>query len=214
MIFKGPSVEGADQEIFTAPVPARATDTDIGAPGGVPTTYVNDVGNVAVPPGVVTDTATVPEPAGSTAVTSVGLTTCTVVADPVPKWTALAVVRFEPSSATFVPPAVEPVVGVSEVMVGVDGMYVNPVGSVATPPWVRTVTVTGPRAWGGVTTVTMEAEVASTVAEDVPKVTVAPLRLVPVMVAVVPPSTGPELGVIEVIVGTGCPDEVGPPVIS
>ena len=71
-----------------------------------------------VPPGVVTVTSTVPDPAGEVAVTEVALLTTTPVAASAPKWTALAPVRLVPVMVTEVPPAAGPDVGLTAVTVG------------------------------------------------------------------------------------------------
>ena len=75
--------------------------------------------SVPVPPGVVTETDTVPaEPAGETAVICVALFTTTPVAGDPPKETAVAPVKAVPWITTLVPPAVGPELGVTEVVVG------------------------------------------------------------------------------------------------
>ena len=71
-----------------------------------------------VPPAAVTETATVPVPAGSFTVSCVGLTTVTEVPGVVPKSTAVTVVKLEPVTVTVVPPAAGPVVGATLVTVG------------------------------------------------------------------------------------------------
>ena len=77
-----------------------------------------------VPPGVVTVTATLPVPAGLSAVIDVALTTLTFVAAFGPKSTAVAPVNPVPVIVTGVPPAVEPVAGLKPVTVGA-AVYVN-----------------------------------------------------------------------------------------
>jgi hypothetical protein len=71
-----------------------------------------------VPPGVVTSTSTVPEPAGDFAVIDVLLTTVRFVAVPVPKVTPVAPLKLVPVIVTSVPPAVVPDVGEIPVTVG------------------------------------------------------------------------------------------------
>ena len=71
-----------------------------------------------VPPGVVTVTSTVPDPAGATAVMEVADTTLKEVAAVEPNLTAVAPVRFVPVTVTEVPPAVEPEGGLTEVTTG------------------------------------------------------------------------------------------------
>ena len=75
--------------------------------------------NVAVPPAVVTATLFAPAvPAGVSAVTLVAETTTTLVAATPPTVTLLAPVRFVPVIVIDVPPRVEPLVGVTAVIVG------------------------------------------------------------------------------------------------
>ena len=75
--------------------------------------------NVAVPPAVVTATLFAPAvPAGVTAVTLVAEFTTTLVAATPPTVTLLAPVRFVPVIVIDVPPRVEPLVGLTDVIVG------------------------------------------------------------------------------------------------
>ena len=79
-----------------------------------------------MPPGVITVTFTTPVPAGLSAVIEVSLTTVTFVAAVAPKSTAVAPVNPVPVIVTDVPPAVEPVVGLTPVTVGAaTTWYVN-----------------------------------------------------------------------------------------
>ena len=71
-----------------------------------------------MPPGVVTVTCTVPEPAGEVAVILVADSTLTPVAALAPNLTVLAPVRFVPVIVTEVPPAAGPLVGSTFVTVG------------------------------------------------------------------------------------------------
>ena len=75
---------------------------------------------VLVPFAVVTVTSTMPgvEVAGAVAVSDVSLVVAVITPAVVPKWTAVAPVRPVPVIVTAVPPAVEPVAGDIEVMVG------------------------------------------------------------------------------------------------
>ena len=75
-----------------------------------------------VPPGVVTVTSTVPEPAGAVAVMLVALLTAKLEAACAPKSTALAPVNPVPVIVTVVPPPAGPVVGWSPVTVGGGGL--------------------------------------------------------------------------------------------
>ena len=75
--------------------------------------------NVAVPPAVVTATLFAPAVPGCvTAVTLVAETTTTLVAATPPTVTLVAPVRFAPVIVIDVPPRVEPLVGVTDVIVG------------------------------------------------------------------------------------------------
>ena len=71
------------------------------------------------------------------------------------------------------------------------------------PPGVVTVMVAGPAAWGGLVTVICvpESEVGETMVP--PKLTVAPLRLVPLIVTVVPPAVLPPSGEKKLRIGGG-----------
>ena len=72
-----------------------------------------------MPPGVVTVTSTVPAAwAGVTAVSWVGESTVKLVAAVVPKSTALAPLRFVPTTSTVSPPAVEPIDASTAVTLG------------------------------------------------------------------------------------------------
>ena len=85
----------------------------------VTSVYVYAAVFVPVPPGVVTATSTAPMAfAGVTHVTDVALTTVTDVAAVPPNVTVDAPVKFVPVSVTVVPPAVAPLIGLSDVMVG------------------------------------------------------------------------------------------------
>jgi hypothetical protein len=71
-----------------------------------------------------------------------------------------------------------------------------------TPPEVVTFTSTVPVP-GGDAAVHEEAEQETCVAAVDPKVTVPPLRLLPVTVTTVPPGAGPDVGAIPVTTGAG-----------
>ena len=80
---------------------------------------MNALVNVAVPPAVVTATLFAPAaPAGVTAVMLVAETTTTLVAATPPTVTLVAPVRFAPVRVIAVPPIVEPLVGLTDVIVG------------------------------------------------------------------------------------------------
>jgi len=72
-----------------------------------------------VPPAVVTVMSIVPAlPAGVVAVIDVALFTVKLVAFVAPNFTAVAPVKFVPVIATLVPPALGPLVGLTDVTVG------------------------------------------------------------------------------------------------
>ena len=71
----------------------------------------------------------------------------------------------------------------------------------AIPNAVVTVTVCAPAVPEGVTAVIEVAVLTDTVAGAPPTVTVAPVKLVPVMVMAVPPANGPEDGLTLAMVG-------------
>ncbi len=74
----------------------------------------------------------------------------------------------------------------------------------AVPPVVLTWTMLGPAVAAGVTAVIEVAVATTLVAAMLPTFTlVAPVKLVPVMVIVVPPRVEPDVGLTLAIVGTG-----------
>ena len=153
-------------------------------------------GRVAIPPGVVTDRF--PDvPVATTDVIVVGETTVKDVATVPPKLTAVAPEKLVPVIVTVEP--LTPLVGVNEEIMGV-GINVNPV-RVAIPPGV--VTDTLPDVPVATTAVIVVGETTvNDVAAVPPKLTaVAPEKLVPVSVTVVP--LAPLVGVNEEIVGVG-----------
>ena len=88
-----------------------------------------------VPAEVVTVTSTDPDdPAGETAVKVVGDVAVNDVAASEPNLTAVAPVKFVPVTVTEVPPAVEPVLGLTEETVGGGVTPVPAAISTATPP--------------------------------------------------------------------------------
>jgi len=168
-------------------------------------TYVNALAKLAVPPGVVTATLFAPTvPAGVTAVTLVEETTTTLVAATPPTVTLVAPVKAVPVIVIAVPPAVEPVAGETEEIVG-GAKYVNAFVAVAVPFGVVTATLFAPTVPAGVTAVMLVDETTTTlVAATPPTVTlVAPVKLVPVIVIAVPPAVEPEVGVTEEMAGSG-----------
>lgn len=150
--------------------------------------------SVPFPPGVVT--ITFPEvPTATIAVRLVAETTLIVVADVPPKLTSVVPIKLVPVILTNVP--VTPLVGVKEEMVGA-GIKVKPVRA-SVPPVV--VTETFPVLPPSTSAIIVVAETkVKDVAVVPPKLTaVAPIKLVPVMVTVVP--FPPLVGVNEVMVG-------------
>lgn len=86
-------------------------------------TYVNALGLLMVPSGVVSATSFAPAvPAGVMAVTDVGDTTTTLVAATPPTVTLFVLVKFVPVIVNSVPPKVEPEVGLNELIVGLAGV--------------------------------------------------------------------------------------------
>ncbi len=123
-----------------------------------------------------------------------------VVAFVPPKVTADAPVKPLPMIVTLVPPVAGPDVGLTLLTVGT---YANCVGEFAVPPAVVTETVTAPAACAGAVAVICVALLTvKLVAGVLPKVTaVAPVRFVPVIVTLVPPVVGPDVGLMLVTVG-------------
>lgn len=79
----------------------------------------------------------------------------------------------------------------------------KPPTEVAEPSGVVTTTSTAPAVPDGLVQVICVAESTVQVAAVPSKVTVPPVRLVPVMTTVVPPAVGPEFGTILLMVGAG-----------
>ena len=131
----------------------------------------------------------------------------------VPNSTRVVPVMSVPVIVTVVPPAVDPELGVTLVIIGADGATnVNPVYTcpmivvpyTAVPYGVLTVTATDPAACGGVVTFTERYVTVWKDAGVVPKSTcVVAVRLVPVIVTTVPPAVKPAVGVTLVMVGGG-----------
>ena len=159
------------------------------------------------PSGLVTTTFTGPAViVGVTAVILVAETTTTEVPGLPPNVTVAPDLKFVPVIVTDVPPAAGPELGLMEVIVGggATTAAVNPPVEVAVwPSGLITTIFTGPAVIVGVTTVMLVAETTTTEVPGLPpKVTVAPdLKFIPVMVTDVPPAAGPDVGLMEVIVG-------------
>jgi hypothetical protein len=193
--------------MFVVPVAGAATDSD----GPAFVKYLKDPVEVAMPPVVLMVILTVPATCpGAVTVIEVPLVTVKVGAAVVPNLTD--VVPFTnpvPVTVTEVPPVVVPEVGVNEVMVGTVPTKVNWLGVkvevVAAPPGVMTETMTPPAAWDLVVALMVVELVTWKIAAVVePNFTaVAPVRFVPEMVTVVLPLVVPDVGVKEVIFGTG-----------
>ena len=152
---------------------------------------------------MVTVTSTTPAlPAGEVAVTEVAVL---AVIEPAvaPNVTEVAEVRLVPVMTTLVPPAVGPLLGVTEVTVGAP-MKVNlsPAEVAEVPPVVVTVTSTTPALPAGEVAVTDVAVLAVIKPAVVPNLTeVAEDRFVPVTTTLVPPTVGPLVGEMEMTVG-------------
>ena len=122
-----------------------------------------------------------------------------------PSTITLAPLRFVPVIVITVPPQAGPEVGLTFVIVGSGVMYVNALALVAVPPAVVTATLLAPVVPAGVLAVTEVLDItAMFVASMPPTVTlVAPVKLVPTTVMVVPPVVGPEVGLTLRMVGSG-----------
>ena len=127
-------------------------------------------------------------------------TTTTLVAATPPTVTLVAPIKFAPVIVIAVPPAVEPVAGETEEIVG-GAKYVNAFVAVAVSFGVVTTTPLAPAVPAGVTAVMLVDETTTTlVAATPPTVTlIAPVKFAPVIVIAVPPKVEPEVGLIAVI---------------
>ena len=164
-------------------------------------TYVNAAVLVATPPAVVTTTSFAPAvPAGVFAVIEVAVATTLVAATP--PTVTVEPVKLVPAIVIDVPAVSGPDVGDTLAMVG-RATYVNALALVAVPPMVVTATLCAPAVPAGVVAVMTVAVLVKIVAATLPTFTlVAPVKLVPVIVIVVPPATGPEIGATVVMVGS------------
>jgi hypothetical protein len=159
-----------------------------------------------VPVGVVTVMSTVAAvSAGEVAVQVVAVEQLNDAAAVEPNLTAVAPVRLVPVMVTLVPPDVGPDVGVTSVIVGeVALVNVNLsaelVALVALPA--TTVTSTCPAPAGDVTVICVSDVTLRLVPGADPKFTaVAPVKLLPLTVTLLPPATVPLVGLIPVTVG-------------
>src|SRR5205807_1025064 len=158
-------------------------------------TTVNELALVAVPPGVVTLTGPVVAPAGTVARIAVSEVTVKVALTPLND-TAVAPVKFVPLIVTLVPTG--PLVGVKLAIVG--GLTtVNELPLVAVPPGV--VTLSGPvvAPAGTVARIAVSEVTVKVALTPLNDTDVAPVKLVPLIVTLVP--TGPLVGVKLAIVG-------------
>ncbi len=143
-------------------------------------------------------TVTLPVRAGAIAEICVLESTVNDVAGVLPKVTDVAPVKFVPVSTTVLPPAAEPVPGLTVPRVGAE-KYVNET-LLLVPFGVTTLTWTVPAEWAGEVTVICVSEFTVKAGRLLPKLTlVAPVNPEPVSVTTVPPPVGPPLGLIEVI---------------
>src|SRR5262245_20797583 len=151
-----------------------------------------------VPPGVVTQICPVEAPAGTVVSIRVFDATLKIATTPL-KVTLVAPARSAPVIVTFVPTV--PLVGANEVIVGAGGMTVKSPALVAVPPGV--VTVILPLVAPTGTDVLIWVPEATVKVANVPLnfTTVAPTKLVPVIVTAAP--TRPLVGLNEVMVGPG-----------
>ena len=155
---------------------------------------------VTTPPTVVTTTSFAPAvPAGVFAVIEVAVATTLVAA--VPPTFTVAPIKLVPVIVIDVPAVSGPDVGDTLAMVG-RATYVNALALVAVPPMVVTATLCAPAVPAGVFAVIEVAVATTLVAATPPIFTVAPIKFVPVIVMVVPPATGPEIGATVVMVGS------------
>ena len=163
-------------------------------------TYVKAAVLVATPPAVVTTTSFAPAvPAGVFAVMEVAVATTLVAATP--PTVTVEPVKLVPAMVIDVPAVSGPDVGDTLAMVG-RATYVNALALVAVPPMVVTATLCAPAVPAGVFAVIEVAVATTLVAATPPIFTVAPIKFVPVIVIVVPPATGPEIGATVVMVGS------------
>jgi hypothetical protein len=170
------------------------------------TVYVNSsAGEVSeVPPGVATETSTVPGvPAGDVAVTEVGEVTTKLAAGVDPKLTAVAPLKLVPVTVTVVPPPIGPPGTLRPPTLGMAAKTkwsTTPTGDV--PPGEETVTSTVPPPGGEEAITVVEPMTVKPAATTVPNMTaLAVLNPVPVIVTDVPPATGPPAGVMRVTAG-------------
>ena len=142
-------------------------------------------------------------PAGVVAVIVVLFTTTTFAAAALPKVTVAPEAKFVPVIVTAVPPAVDPLFGLTLFTVSTT-TYVYPFAKLPLcDPKLVTVTVTGPALPVGVVAVMVVLFTTTTfVAAALPNVTVAPAaKFVPVIVTAAPPTVDPLFGLTPLRVG-------------
>jgi hypothetical protein len=140
-------------------------------------------------------------PEGATALIELSLRIVNV-AGLAPKNISVAVVKPVPVRATLLPPAMVPPVGDKLVSVGAS-IYWN-TAPLLVAEAVSTVTAVAPAPAGEVAVTVLSELTVKAVAAVVPKNTSRVLiKPDPVIVTIVPPAVGPEVGVIEVITGDG-----------
>lgn len=152
--------------------------------------------------------ATVPaDPGGESTVTSVPLALMlSTVADADPKVTEVAPVRPVPATFTFVPPAVVPLDGVTEVITGPVKVYRSALAGVLVAPCAVIRMSTVPAGSAGTVAVTLVPFLLTLneVAGTVPNTTeVAPAKPVPLIFTFLPPDPGPVDGFTSVMTGAG-----------
>lgn len=152
-------------------------------------------------PDAVTPTSTTPEVvvAGESTVTCVSETTTMLVPASAPNVTPVTYVRFVPFSVTRTPPLALPLVGPIDEMVG--ALYVTAAERLATPPAVVTETATLPAPEGAVAVILVAVFVTMVPASDPNFTELALVRLVPSIVTLKPPITGPLVGETDVMEG-------------
>jgi hypothetical protein len=188
-----------------APVIVTVVPPAVGPPAGLteltvgPVVYVylSPELSALVPPGFVTMMSTVPAlSAGAIAVIWVAVLTENEAAVE-PNITTLAPMKFVPVIVTDVPPPVGPALGLTPETVGVAKyVYLSALLAALVPPAVVTARSTVPALSAGeVAVIWVMLLIVKLVAAVDPNVTaVAPLRLVPVIVTVVPPAVDPPVG--------------------
>ena len=111
--------------------------------------------------------------------------------------------KLLPVMVTLVPPEAGPVFGLMPVTVGA-AIYVkwSALEAAEVPPTVVTITSTTPAPAGSMAVICVDELTVKEVADALPNCTaVAPVKLVPVMVTLVPPDAGPVFGLTPVTVG-------------